>query len=70
MRVHSAPAQWSHWRLTSTACRMRILWRRQTMKERLWLQLITCLGYFIDKELCKENGYSREQVRGLVAPQV
>jgi hypothetical protein len=36
------------------------------MKQRLWLPLITCLAYCIDKELYKAIDYLREQVRVLV----
>ena len=33
------------------------------MKEKLWLPVITCLAYCIDKELYKAIDYLREQVR-------
>ena len=36
------------------------------MKQRLWLSLISCLAYCIDKELYKAIDYLREQVRVLV----
>ena len=36
------------------------------MKEKLWLPVITCLAYCIDKELYKASDYLREQVRVLV----
>jgi hypothetical protein len=36
------------------------------MKEKLWLTLVTCLAYCIDKELYKAIDYLREQVRVLV----
>ena len=39
------------------------------MKQRLWLSLITCLAYCIDKELYKAIDYLREQVRVLVEQQ-
>jgi hypothetical protein len=35
----------------------------RTMKQKLWLTLITYLSYCIDKELCKAIEYLREQVR-------
>ena len=40
-----------------------------TMKEKLWLPVITCLAYCIDKELYKAIDYLREQVRVLVEHQ-
>jgi hypothetical protein len=39
------------------------------MKQRLWLSLIRCLAYCIDKELYKAIGYLREQMRVLVEHQ-
>ena len=39
------------------------------MKQKLWLSLITCLAYCIDKELYKAVDYLREQVRVLVEHQ-
>jgi len=36
------------------------------VKKRLWLSLITCLAYCIDKELYKAIDYLREQVRVLI----
>ncbi len=39
------------------------------MKRELWLTLITCLAYCIDKELYKAIDYLREQVRVLVEQQ-
>jgi hypothetical protein len=39
------------------------------MKQRLWLSLVTCLAYCIDKELYKAIDYLREQVRVLVEHQ-
>ena len=39
------------------------------MKEKLWLPVITCLAYCIDKELYKAIDYLREQVRVLVEHQ-
>ena len=39
------------------------------MKEKLWLTLVTCLAYCIDKELYKAIDYLREQVRILVEHQ-
>jgi hypothetical protein len=39
------------------------------MKQRLWLSLITCLTYRIDKELYKAIDYLREQVRVLIEHQ-
>ena len=41
----------------------------QTMKQKLWLTLITYLAYCIDKELYKAIDYLREQVRVLVEQQ-
>ena len=39
------------------------------MKQKLWLTLITCMSYCIDKELYKAIDYLREQVRVLVEHQ-
>ena len=39
------------------------------MKQKLWLPLVTCLAYCIDKELYKAIDYLREQVRVLVEHQ-
>ena len=39
------------------------------MTQRLWLSLITCLAYCIDKELYKAIDYLRKQVRVLVEHQ-
>ncbi|MBL7189830.1 MAG: transposase [Phycisphaerae bacterium] len=39
------------------------------MKQKLWLTLVTCLAYCIDKELYKAIDYLREQVRVLVEHQ-
>ncbi len=39
------------------------------MKQRLWLTLITCLAYCIDKELYKAIDYLKEQVRVLIEQQ-
>ena len=39
------------------------------MKQRLWLSVITCLAYCIDKELYQAIDYLREQVRVLVEHQ-
>ncbi len=39
------------------------------MKEKLWLPVITCLAYCIDKELYKAIDYLKEQVRVLVEHQ-
>ncbi len=39
------------------------------MKRKLWLTLIACLSYCIDKELYKAIDYLREQVRVLVEHQ-
>jgi len=39
------------------------------MKQKLWLTLITCLAYCIDKELYKAIDYLREQVRVFVEHQ-
>ena len=39
------------------------------MKQKLWLTLITCLAYCIDKELYQAIDYLREQVRVLVEHQ-
>jgi len=35
------------------------------MKENLWLTLVTCLAYYVDKELWKAIDYLKEQVRVL-----
>jgi hypothetical protein len=35
------------------------------MKENLWLTLVTCLAYCVDKELWKAINYLKEQVRVL-----
>jgi len=40
-----------------------------TMKQKLWVTLITCLAYCIDKELYKAIDYLKEQVRVLVEHQ-
>ena len=39
------------------------------MKQKLWLTLITCLAYCIDKELYKAIDYLREQVHVLIEQQ-
>ena len=39
------------------------------MKQRLWLSLVTCLAYCVDKELYKAIDYLREQVRVLLEHQ-
>jgi len=39
------------------------------MKQRLWLTLITCLAYCIDKESYKAIDYLKEQVRVLIEQQ-
>jgi hypothetical protein len=39
------------------------------MKQKLWLTLITCLAYCIDKELYKAIDYLKEQVRVLIEQQ-
>lgn len=39
------------------------------MKQRIWLTLVTCLAYCIDKELYRAIDYLREQVRVLVEHQ-
>ena len=39
------------------------------MKQKLWLTLIACLAYCIDKELYKAIDYLREQVRVLIEQQ-
>jgi hypothetical protein len=39
------------------------------MKQKLWLTVVTCLAYCIDKELHKAIDYLREQVRVLVEHQ-
>ena len=39
------------------------------MKEKLWLPLVTCLAYCLDKELYKAIDYLKEQVRVLVEHQ-
>jgi len=36
------------------------------MKDKLWLTVITCLAYCIDKELYKAIDYLKEQIRVLV----
>jgi hypothetical protein len=35
------------------------------MKENLWLTIVTCLAYCLDKELWKAIEYLKEQVRVL-----
>jgi hypothetical protein len=35
------------------------------MKQKLWITLITCLAYCVDKELWKAIDYLKEQVRVL-----
>ena len=37
---------------------------KELMKQQLLLTLVTCLAYFIDKELYKTIDYLKEQVRG------
>jgi len=39
------------------------------MKQKIWLTLISCLAYCIDKELYQAIDYLREQVRVLVEQQ-
>ncbi len=39
------------------------------MKQKLWLTLITCLAYCIDKELYNALDYLKEQVRVLIEQQ-
>jgi len=39
------------------------------MKQRLWLSLVTCVAYCIDRELYKAIDYLRDQVRVLVEHQ-
>ncbi len=39
------------------------------MKQKLWLTLVGCIAYCIDKELYKAIDYLREQVRVLVEHQ-
>ena len=39
------------------------------MKQKLWLTLVVCVAYCIDKELYKAIDYLREQVRVLVEQQ-
>ncbi len=39
------------------------------MKQKLWITLITCLAYCIDRELYKAIDYLREQVRVLIEQQ-
>jgi hypothetical protein len=39
------------------------------MKQKLWLSLITCLAYCIDKELYNAIDYLKEQVRVLIEQQ-
>jgi hypothetical protein len=39
------------------------------MKQQLWLTLVTCLAYCIDKELYKAIDYLKEQVRVLIEQQ-
>ena len=51
------------------ACWRVISYCVATMKQKLWLTLITCLAYCIDKELYKAIDYLREQVRVLVEHQ-
>ena len=47
----------------------RFSYRAETMKQKLWLPVITCLAYCIDEELYKAIDYLREQVRVLVEQQ-
>ena len=46
-----------------------IIFKRPSMKQKLWLTLVTYLAYCIDKELYKAIDYLREQVRLLVEQQ-
>ena len=39
------------------------------MKTKLWLTLVGCIAYCIDKELYKAIDYLREQIRVLVEQQ-
>ena len=39
------------------------------MKQKLWLTLVGCIAYCIDKELYKAIDYLREQIRVLVEQQ-
>ena len=39
------------------------------MKQKLWLTMIACIAYCIDKELYKAIDYLREQVRVLLEHQ-
>ena len=39
------------------------------MKQRVWLTLITCLAYCVDRELYKAIDYLREQFRVLIEQQ-
>ena len=52
-----------------TLTQTRFLYRFQTMKQKLWLTLITYLAYCIDKESYKAIDYLKEQVRVLVEHQ-
>lgn len=44
----------------------QISYRVWTMKQKVWLTLISCLAYCIDKELYKAIDYLRAQVRVLI----
>ena len=39
------------------------------MKQKVWLTLITCIAYCVDRELYKAIDYLREQVRVLIEQQ-
>lgn len=45
---------------------MMFLYDLRTMKQKIWLTLVGCIAYCIDKELYKAIDYLREQVRVLV----
>lgn len=45
------------------------LYHFQTMKQKLWIALITCLVYCVDKEFYKAIGYLKTQVDVLIEQQ-
>ena len=47
---------------------MRVFVPCETLKQKLWLPLVTCLAYCIDKDLYKSFDYLREQYGSLAVP--